>query len=125
VNISVAPGQAWLVSTQCASTQSASNSVVGVQTGIAQVCVGDAPTNPLASAPFSCSPATLVNVNLLTIQTAAGFPANVPASSAVSMTFDGISGNADDYQTTNSNQVGGVLYNATLGLATQLPVPPD
>ncbi|HMC47310.1 MAG TPA: hypothetical protein VKJ77_18475, partial [Caballeronia sp.] len=29
-------------------------------------------------------------------------------------------GNADDYQTTNSNQVGGVLYNATSGFASQL-----
>ena len=39
------------------------------------------------------------------------------------MTFDGISGNADDYQATSSNQVGGVLYNATLGLAAQLSSP--
>lgn len=124
VNIAVAPGQAWLVSTQCASTQAASNSVVGVQTGIAQVCVGDSITNPFAATPFSCSPATLINVpNVLTITTAAGLPATVPASSAVNMTFDGISGNADDYQNTNSNQVGGVLYNATLGLATQLSSP--
>lgn len=121
VNIYVAPGTAWLKSTQCLATKAASNSVIGVQTGLANVCVGDAPTNLSASAPYSCSPATLVNVlGLITIQTAASFPAVVPASNAVTMTFDGIAGNADDYQTTNSNQVGGVLYNATTGLATQL-----
>lgn len=124
VNIAVAPGKGWLVSTQCLSTQAATNSVVGVQTGIAQVCVGDTITNPLASVPFSCAPATLINVlNILTVKTGAGLAATVPPSNAATMTFDGISGNADDYQATSSNQVGGVLYNATLGLAAQLSSP--
>ena len=124
VNIYVSPGKAWLKSTQCLTTKAASNSVIGVQTGLANVCVGDTPTNLSASAPYSCSPATLVNVlGLITIKTAVSFPAVVPASNAVTMTFDGIAGNADDYQTTNSNQVGGVLSNATMGLATQLSAP--
>jgi uncharacterized membrane protein len=124
VNIYVSPGKAWLKSAQCLTTKAASNSVIGVQTGLANVCVGDTPTNLSASAPYSCSPATLVNVlGLITIKTAVSFPAVVPASNAVTMTFDGIAGNADDYQTTNSNQVGGVLSNATMGLATQLSAP--
>ncbi|CAN7393891.1 pilus assembly protein TadG-related protein [Caballeronia sp. LjRoot34] len=119
VNVYVSPGTAWLSSTQCLSTKASSNSVVGVQTGLANVCIGDAPTNLSASAPYSCAPATLVNVlGLITVQMATSLPAVVP--NAASMTFDGIVGNADDYQTTNSNQVGGVLYNATTGFATQL-----
>jgi uncharacterized membrane protein len=120
INVYVGTGNAWLVSTQCLSTQAASNSVVGVQTGVADVCIGDLPTNLSATAPYSCAPATLVStpLNILTIKMATSLPA-VPSNTA-SLTFDGIIGNADDYQTTNSNQVGGVLYNATLGFATQL-----
>ena len=119
VNVYVSPGQAWLASTQCLSTQAASNSVIGVRTGLANVCIGDAPTNLSASTPYSCAPATLVSVlGLITVQIATSLPAVVPNSS--SLTFDGIVGNADDYQATNSNQVGGVLYNTTSGFATQL-----
>src|SRR5471030_315031 len=119
INVYVAPGTAWLVSTQCLSTQATSNSVVGVQTGVANVCIGDTPTNLSATAPYSCSPAKLVSVaNIVTITMDASIPAVVP--NAASLKFDGIVGNADDYQTTNSNQVGGVLYNATSGFASQL-----
>jgi len=119
VNVYVSPGQAWLTSTQCLSTRAASNSVIGVRTGLANVCIGDAPTNLSASAPYSCAPATLVSVpGLITIKMATSLPAVVPNAS--SLTFDGIVGNADDYQMTNSNQVGGVLYNTTSGFATQL-----
>jgi uncharacterized membrane protein len=119
INVYVAPGTAWLVSTQCLSTKAASNSVVGVQTGVASVCIGDTPTNLSATAPYSCSPATLVNVaNIITIKMVASIPAVVPNAS--SLTFDGMTGNTDDYQTTNSNQAGGVLYNATSGFASQL-----
>ncbi|SOE66436.1 Uncharacterized membrane protein [Burkholderia sp. D7] len=123
INVYVSPGTAWLISTQCLSTQAASNSVVGVQTGIANVCVGDAVTNPSATTAFSCSPATLVSAALVTVTTAASIPAVVPASNSTSLTFDGIVGNADDYQTTNSNQVGGVLANALSGFGAQLSAP--
>ena len=129
IYIEVAPGMAWLQSTRCVATAAASTSVIGVQAGIANVCVGDPPANMSASAPFSCSqPATLVYVPnllipslpLLTITTAAALPATVPAGSAATLTFDGIVGNADDYQTTSSNAVGGVLATALSGLAASL-----
>lgn len=119
ISVNVSPGQAWLASTQCLSNRAASNSVVGVQTGVATVCIGDTPANLSATVPYSCSPATLVNAApILTVKMAASLPAVVPNAS--SLKFDGIVGNADDYQTTNSNQVGGVLYNATSGFATNL-----
>jgi uncharacterized membrane protein len=119
VNVYVGPGTAWLVSTQCLATQAASNSVVGVQTGVANVCIGQVPANFSATTTNSCTPAPLVNVpGIITITVASSLPA--VARNTASLTFDGIIGNADDYQTTNSNQVGGVLYNATSGLASEM-----
>jgi uncharacterized membrane protein len=133
ISLEVAPGTAWLQSTTCASTAAASNSVVGVQPGLANVCVGDWPVNiPAASTAFSCTqPAMLVyvptplfpNQPLLKITTLAAIPAVVPAGSASALTFDGISGNADDYQSVNSNAAGHVLSNALAGLAASISQP--
>jgi len=134
ISLEVAPGTAWLQSTTCASTAAASNSVVGVQPGLANVCVGNWPVNvPAASTAFSCTqPATLVCVSLpllpnqcsiLKITTLAAVPAVVPAGSASTLTFDGIVGNADDYQTVNSNEAGHVLSNALAGLAASISQP--
>ncbi len=41
IYVEVAPGTAWLVSTQCNGAPAARSSTVGVQSGIANVCVGD------------------------------------------------------------------------------------
>jgi uncharacterized membrane protein len=130
ISIEVAPGQAWLVSTQCATTAAKSNTVVGVQPGIASVCVGDAPTDMSASTAFSCSqPATLVSIPniltpgtpLLTIKTAGIYaPFVVPADASSTLTFDGIVGNSDDYQTVNSNRAGHVISYALSSLSASL-----
>lgn len=119
--IDVAPGSAWLVSTQCRGNAAARRSVIGVQTGIANVCVGDAPANMGA---FSCTqPATLVYVpNLLTVSLAASLPATMPASAATTLSFDGVSGNGDDYQPVPSAP-GASLANALSGLKTSLSAP--
>jgi len=118
--IEVAPGAAWLVSTQCQGAASARRSAIGVQTGIANVCVGDTPANMGA---FSCTqPATLVTVpNLLTVSLAASLPATMPASSAT-LSFDGVSGNGDDYQAVPSAP-GASLANALSGLGASLSAP--
>jgi uncharacterized membrane protein len=118
--IEVAPGAAWLVSTQCQGAASARRSVIGVQTGIANVCVGDTPANMGA---FSCTqPATLVIVpNLLTVSLAASLPATMPASAAT-LSFDGVSGNGDDYQAVPSAP-GASLANALSGLGASLSAP--
>jgi uncharacterized membrane protein len=118
--IEVAPGAAWLVSTQCQGAASARRSVIGVQTGIANVCVGDTPANMGA---FSCTqPATLVTVpNLLTVRLAASLPATMPASAAT-LSFDGVSGNGDDYQAVPSAP-GASLANALSGLGASLSAP--
>ena len=121
IYLEVAPGQAGLSSAQCASTPQASQSVIGVQTGLANVCVGDPPNNLSASKAFSCKkPATLVNVlNLVTVTGVASVSAVNPQTG--SLTFNGVVDN--EYQSTNSNNVGGVISNTLSGLGTQLAKP--
>jgi uncharacterized membrane protein len=96
-----------------------------VQSGLANVCLGDPPAHPLASQPFSCAtPATLVNVpNVVTVTANAALPAVVPPSSAATLTFDGVTPNGDDYQSANSDAIGGVLATALSGLAASLSQP--
>jgi uncharacterized membrane protein len=119
LSLQVASGTAWLQSAACTAATSTCASVIGVQTGLANLCVGNAPANLSASQAFSCStPATLVNVaNLVKITALAALPASVPAATAPTLTFYGTTGG---YQSTNSNGVGSVLGNALSGLDTSL-----
>lgn len=125
LSLEVAPGTAWLQATNCGPTKAASTSTIGVQPGLANICVGDAPGNLSASQPFSCTrPATLVNVaNVVKVTANAAVPAVVPQSSATTLTFDGATPNEDDYQSADSNAVGGVLANALSGLGASLSQP--
>jgi uncharacterized membrane protein len=125
LSLEAARGTAWLQATNCAPTRAASTSTIGVQSGLANVCLGDPPAHPLASQPFSCAtPATLVNVpNVVTVTANAALPAVVPPSSAPTLTFDGVTPNGDDYQSANSDAVGGVLATALSGLAASLSQP--
>jgi len=125
LSLEAAPGTAWLQSTNCASTQAASTSTIGVQPGLANVCIGDPPGNPSAAQPFSCaSPATVVNVaNVVTVTANAALPATVPPSSATTLTFVGATPADGAYQSANSNAVGGVLANALQGLTASLAQP--
>ncbi|WDD92841.1 pilus assembly protein TadG-related protein [Burkholderia sp. FERM BP-3421] len=119
LSLQVASGTGWLQSAACTASTATCASVIGVQTGIANLCVGNAPTNMSASQPFSCStPATLVNVlNLVKITALAALPASVPAATAPTLTFYGTTGG---YQSTNANGVGSVLGNALSGLGASL-----
>jgi uncharacterized membrane protein len=122
LSLEAAPGTAWLQATNCASTQAASTSTIGVQPGLANVCLGDPPASFAASQPFSCTrPATLVNVaHIVTVTANAALPATVPPSSATTLTFVGATPTDGGYQSANSNAVGGVLANAIQGLAASL-----
>ncbi|WP_323118054.1 TadG family pilus assembly protein [Burkholderia alba] len=129
LSLEAVPGYAWLQSTNCAPTAAASTAVIGVQPGLANLCIGNQPANPSANQPFSCStPATLVSVSVLTIPVLqvmanVALPAVVPAANSTTLTFNGITGDADDYQTSNSNAVGSVLTNALQGAAQALTAP--
>jgi uncharacterized membrane protein len=125
LSLEVAPGQAWLATTHCATSAAASNSTIGAAPGLANVCVGDAPANLSASQPFSCtSPATLIQVSsLISVKAKVALAAVVPAQDSATLTFDGIAGNDDDYQNADSNAVGSVLANALSGLSATLAQP--
>lgn len=125
LSLEAAPGTAWLQSTRCAPTKAASASTIGVQPGLAQVCLGDAPANLSASQPFSCAtPATLIDVpNVVKVTANVALPAVVPQSSAATLSFDGVTPNDDDYQSANANAVGSVLANALSGVAASLAQP--
>lgn len=125
LSLEVAPGQAWLEATHCATSAASSDSTIGAAPGLANVCVGDAPANLSASQPFSCPrPATLIQVsNLIAVKANAAIPAVVPAQDSATLTFDGIVGNADDYQSADSNALGSVLANALSGLSGSLAQP--
>jgi uncharacterized membrane protein len=125
LSLEVAPGQAWLEAAHCAASAAASNSTIGATPGLANVCIGDAPSNPSASQPFSCTrPATLIQVsNLIVVKANAALPGLVPAGDSATFEFDGIAGNADDYQSANANAVGSALANALSGLAATLAQP--
>lgn len=125
LSLEAAPGTAWLQATNCAPTRAASTSTIGVQPGLANVCLGDPPVNPSASQPFSCAtPATLLNVpNVVAVTAKAALPAVVPPSSAATLTFDGVTPNDDDYQSANSDAAGRVLATALSGFAASLSQP--
>lgn len=123
--LEAAPGTAWLQATNCAPTQAASTSTIGVQPGLAQICLGDPPANPSAAQPFSCTtPATLANVpNIVKVTANAALPAVVPQSSATTLTFDGATPPDDAYQSANANAAGSVLATALSGLTASLSQP--
>ncbi len=125
LSLEVAPGQAWLEATHCATSAAASDSTIGATPGLANLCVGDAPANLSASHPFSCTrPATLIQVSsLIAVKANAAIPAVVPAQDSATLTFDGVAGNADDYQSADSNALGSVLANALSGLSATLAQP--
>lgn len=125
ISLEAVPGNAWLESTACASSKPASRSTIGVTPGLANICIAERPANLAASQPFNCSqPATLVDVpNLIKVTAALPLAATVAPADSPSLSFDGVSGNDDDYQRADSNAAGGVLANALAGLATSLAQP--
>ncbi|WP_250469334.1 TadG family pilus assembly protein [Caballeronia sp. GAFFF2] len=117
VVVEAVAGSAYLASTQCKGPPLARRSVIGVNSTVANVCVGDTPAGAAA-----CSqPATLVNVLGLLTVTAKVTTGSVPSASGT-LTFDGQSGNSDDYQTLASLP-GKTLANALSSLNTSLSAP--
>jgi uncharacterized membrane protein len=124
IYIEVGTGTAWLQSTQCTTSKATSQSVISAQPGLAYVCVGNDAisnfTNTTTTA--TCNQAALVTnatvgtYSLIRIYagnptTNAGLSFKVQPPAATPLTFNGISGDSDDYQTANSNAVGSVAIN--------------
>jgi uncharacterized membrane protein len=126
----VGQGQAWLQSAQCAATKAASTQVIGVQTGLANICLG----TPVASGAtansvngFTCSTGTWTIANVLLgttpIATVSAPNIQIPAISQVTppptLAFDG-NGNPLAGNTVNTNQIGSVLNGTLQSTVTQL-----
>jgi uncharacterized membrane protein len=132
VYVVVAQGHAWLQSAQCAATKAASTQTIGVQTGLANICLGTPlPTGVTSSgvSGFTCPTSrwTVASVNLLGVPIAAvtaptiQIPA-IPAgdiTSPATLTFDG-NGNPLAGNSVNSNQIGSVLDNSLQSILTQI-----
>jgi uncharacterized membrane protein len=131
VYIETAPGTASLQTTQCTTSKATSQSVISAQAGIATACIGmDAASNfANITTPSTCNtpvPVTSVNVAGFTTSVSVGNPNATPTPTGLSlnlveasadpMTFNGISGDSDDYQSTNTNYLG----QATAGVLTQV-----
>ncbi|MFD1555933.1 TadG family pilus assembly protein [Paraburkholderia silviterrae] len=126
----VAPGQAWLQSAQCAASKTASTQTIGVQTGLATLCLGTplpAGVSAKSVSGFSCSstnvPWTLANVSLVGIQvatvTAPSFGVPVVNPSSATLMFDG-NGDPIDGNSINSNAIGAELDNTLQSTVTTL-----
>lgn len=122
IYIEVAPGDAYLQSTQCTAQKVTSQSTIVATTGVAALCIGgDASTNfGNTTVPTSCTlPTQLTTVNALGLSliNVSVSKLNLKVSaSPTTLVFNGVQGDSDDYQSTNTNAIG----SATAGLLTQL-----
>lgn len=135
IYIEAGSGQANLLSTQCTTQKATSVSSIQVTPGIAQLCVGgDALSNfGNSTVPTTCTqPAALTNVsvpllslsvlNVSVVPTPNSTTFNLALQSPQPTTFqfNGVSGDSDDYQTTNTNAVGSAAGGLVGQLATGL-----
>jgi len=136
--IEAAQGTADLAATQCAASRAASTSTIVVRTGIANACIGgDAASNMSNPAsPSTCEqPATIAsltvpllpsvsaNINVGSASPPSGLHATLQAPEPATLTFDGVAGDADDYQSTNTNGLGSATSGLLAQLAAQLQQP--
>ena len=124
IYIEVASGTASIQSTQCTASKASSQSVIMATPGLASVCVGnDAISNFTNTTTAStCNQAasvtsasvfgySLINIYVGNPSSNTGLFFTVQPPAATPLTFNGISGDSDDYQTANSNAVGSVAVN--------------
>ncbi|HEX7933234.1 MAG TPA: TadG family pilus assembly protein, partial [Paraburkholderia sp.] len=131
IYLEVAPGTADLQSTQCSTQKSTSYSWISATPGVAALCVGGDASGNFANttAPTACSqpaPLTSVSVPLLSLNAidvsvgsrspANGFNLSLQPPQPTVFRFDNVSGDSDDYQSTDTDGLG----SATGGLVSQL-----
>ncbi|MGH8782264.1 TadG family pilus assembly protein [Paraburkholderia sp.] len=131
IYIEAAQSTAYLSSTQCSASKATSQSVITAQPGIAAICIGDDAANNLANVtvPATCNQpahitsATVFGFSLIDIYAGSagkGVQLYVQPPDPTSMTFNGISGDSDDYQSANSNAVGSVVGSVLSQVVTNL-----
>lgn len=122
IYIEAAGGDANLQSTQCTTQKTTSQSTIVAKSSVANICVGaDALANfGNTTVPTTCSlPAQLTQVTALGYSainvSVSGLNLNL-AGASTPLVFNGVMGDSDDYQSTNTNALG----SATAGLLTQV-----
>ncbi|WP_052420944.1 TadG family pilus assembly protein [Paraburkholderia ferrariae] len=133
--VEAAPATAWLKSAQCAATAAQSSSVVGVQTGIANLCLGAPPATAYQIANNQCNGSNPAPIAMLSVPVVGSvqIDANlwVPLMNGQSgqahneLTFDGngnLLGNTqyDSSGASVSTNVGDALGTALSTMSTQL-----
>ena len=134
IYIEAGQGTAYLQSTQCSASRSTSQSIIVAQPGIAAACVGMDAANNVANTttPATClQPVPVTNVSVLLIpvvsisvgnpKTNAGLYVSLQPASSTAMKFNGVVGDNDDYQSTNSNALGSATSGILTQVVTQLP----
>ncbi|MFL9871564.1 TadG family pilus assembly protein [Paraburkholderia megapolitana] len=129
IYIEVGDGTADLTSTQCSTQRATSQSQIKATTGVAYLCIGGDALSNLnnTTAPTQCNqPAALTTVqalglNLIKVSVgntspASGLNLGLQSATSTTFTFNGVVGDSDDYQSTNTNGLG----SAAGGLVSQL-----
>lgn len=124
IYIEVASGDARLKSIKCAAQKVDCRVEIEAKPGIGTVCIAEVSSALMlnTTTPVNCTTlpaATITEATVLglpIVQVTAKIPvqAAIPDSAYQTLTYNGLSGDADDVQTTNSNAVGSVL-SGTLG----------
>ncbi|GAB2881073.1 TadG family pilus assembly protein [Paraburkholderia jirisanensis] len=127
--IEVGDATAHLQTTQCTASRDTSSSTILTQTGVAGICIGgNAAANFTDSTtPLACSQQidiTSVQLLLSLVQIfvsvdSLNLQLNNPQSTP--LTFDARAGNSDDYQSINTNGLGGATAGLLGQILTQLP----
>uniref|UniRef100_C5CK13 DUF2134 domain-containing protein n=1 Tax=Variovorax paradoxus (strain S110) TaxID=543728 RepID=C5CK13_VARPS len=122
IYIEVAPGDARLSSIQCAAQKKDCRVQIEARPGLGTVCIAGVTSAMMLNrtTPINCTTlpsATITEISFLGI-TVLEIQAKVPVQAAIpdtgyeTLTYNGVTGDSDDVQTTNSNAVGAVLSGA-------------
>lgn len=129
--VEAAYATAGFASATCAPTAAQSRSVIDVDTGVANLCLGSPPTGsaPLTAGQCGGTPAQIASVSVLgmgLVGVTSSLSVQLAAPATYQLTFDGNGNLLSNSQTgstgssVNTNQVGGALGNALTSLSTQL-----
>lgn len=134
IYIEAGQGTAYLQSTQCTTSATTSASVIVAQPGIAALCISDGAASNMTNvttAAMCNTPATLSRIGvlgwpLLVVSAGSSSPPSglslwVQPASPTTLVFNGVSGDGDDYQSTNSNALGSETASLLGQVATTLP----
>jgi uncharacterized membrane protein len=138
ISIEAGAGTGVLQTAVCGASRSGSYSIVSAQPTPASICIGGDAINNMTNVttPGTCNTpvaitSVTVNTGLLTPitldvvvgnpATNAGLSVAIQPSGTTKLTFNGVAGDSDDYQSTNTNALGSATSGLLTQVAAQLP----